>query len=95
LDLPTLREFYRKRFPLAGGVSNVSLSGTWAEAAKPSPLREYLRVSPTGPFMPVVMTPTTLGGRLHLGVTTRADLLDDGRADALARRFLEELARLA
>ena len=60
-------EFYRKRMPLAGGISNVNLNRSWAGEFHPEPLLDYIRVSPTGPLMPLVFTPTTLGKKMHLG----------------------------
>lgn len=96
LEDAELQEFYRKRFPLVGGISNVLLNGTWAEQLHAEGLlAEYVRVSPTGPFMPLVVTPTTLGGRLHLGVTTRTAVITESTADQIAADFLAELQRLA
>lgn len=95
-DDAELQGFYRKRFPLVGGISNVLLNGTWAEAMhREGLLAEYVRVSPTGPFMPLVVTPTTLGNRLHLGVTTRTAMVDDPTADRIAEEFLAQLQQLA
>lgn len=71
-----LREFYRKRFPLSGGLSSVNLANTWQAEFHPAPLLQYLRVSPTGPLMPVVFTPTTLGDTLHVCCTVRSDFVD-------------------
>jgi hypothetical protein len=51
--------FYRKRVPLAGGISNVNLNKSWASEYHPDPLLEYIRVSPTGPMMPLVFTGST------------------------------------
>jgi hypothetical protein len=67
----SLARFYRKRQPLAAGVSNVNLDRNFIGNLHPSPIRHYTRVSPLGPATPIVFTPTTLGGRLHLGVTHR------------------------
>jgi len=94
LEDEELQEFYRRRFPLMGGISNVNLRGTWAERLHPDLLGEYVRVSPTGPFMPLVVTPTSLGPRLHIGVTTRTSSIDSTKADLIARQFLAELSNL-
>ena len=94
LEDEELQEFYRRRFPLMGGISNVNLRGTWAERLHPDLLGEYVRVSPTGPFMPLVVTPTSLGPRLHIGVTTRTSAIDSTKADLIARQFLAELSNL-
>ncbi|MCS7034674.1 MAG: hypothetical protein NZ561_11890, partial [Phycisphaerae bacterium] len=89
-----LEGFYRKRFPLAGGISNVTLHNTWAAELHPTILREYVRASPCGPLVPLVVTPTTLGSGLHLGVTTRSALMNPAQAEQIGPRFLRELGRL-
>jgi hypothetical protein len=88
-------EFYRKRVPLAGGISNVNLNRTWAAEFHPSPLEDYVRVSPTGPMMPLVFTPTTLGQHLHVGLTFRPSVIEPGQACRMAGHFVERLRVLA
>jgi len=94
LEDQELQEFYRRRFPLVGGISNVMLNGTWASDLHPHVLTEYVRVSPTGPFMPLVVTPTTLGNRLHIGVTTRTATIDTATANNIANSFISNLQQL-
>jgi hypothetical protein len=86
-----LYHFYRKELPLAGGISNVDLSQSWVAHYHPSPLLDYLRISPTGPMTPLVVTTTTLGHQFHLGVTYRTGLISDARAAAVADAFLARL----
>jgi hypothetical protein len=90
-----LATFYRKRSPLAAGISNVNLNRDWPRLVHPSPVRAYTRISPLGPMLPVVFTPTTLGDTLHLGVTYRQSVLDDTAADRLIRLFVDHLEQLA
>jgi hypothetical protein len=89
-----LYHFYRKELPLAGGSSNVDLTRTWAADYHPAPLLDYIRVSPTGPMTPLVVTTTTLGGQFHLGVTHRTGLISSERAAAVATTFLRRLESL-
>jgi hypothetical protein len=86
-DTKRLVEFYRKRFPLCAGISNVNLNGAWVQRYHPDPLLEYIRVSPTGPMMPVVFTTTTLGNQLHFGLSTRDSIVSPHVAQALAESF--------
>jgi NRPS condensation-like uncharacterized protein len=88
-------EFYRKRIPLAGGISNVNLNRAWPSEFHAFPLLDYIRVSPTGPMMPLVFTPTTLGDHLNLGFTYRPSLIPTDRADEMARHFIDRLHSLA
>ena len=90
-----LIEFYRKRLPLAGGISNVNLNRSWPAEFHPTPLLEYIRASPTGPMMPLVFTPTTLGDRLHFGLTYRPSLIAPPIADQMAAYFTQRLTTLA
>jgi hypothetical protein len=53
---------------------------------------EYLRISPTGPMVPLVFNLTTLGDRLHLSMTYREVLLEETQAAQMADAFLERIA---
>ncbi|MDB5327303.1 MAG: Condensation domain protein [Phycisphaerales bacterium] len=90
-----LREFYRKRFPLTGGLSSVNMTPGWAGEHHPLPLAAYHRVSPTGPMLPLVLTPTTLGKTLRVCCTYRSALMDAQRASKLTDHFLQTLVRFA
>ena len=80
--------------PLAGGVSNVNLNGSWASEYHPAPLLDYVRVSPSGPMMPLVFTPTTLGSRLNFGLTCRTSVVPPERAEEMSRMFIDRLMRV-
>lgn len=90
-----LLEFYRKRFAMAAGISNVNLNADWPGRFHPHPLLDYVRVSPAGPWMPLVFTPTTLGDGLNIGITSRRSVLDPQRVGALAAEFVDRLQRFA
>ena len=91
-DLP---EFYRKRVPLAAGLSNVNLAGTWVETARAEGLAGYLRASPTGPTMPLVLAATTLGESFSVGLTYRTAVLGDEAAGAAVAQFCGRLENYA
>lgn len=86
--------FYRKHMPLAAGISNVNMNSTWAGRYFPSPLLDYIRVSPTGPMIPLTFTPTTLGDRFHLGLSYRGAVISPACAVAVAESFLNRLSDL-
>ena len=88
-------EFYRKRFPLAGGISNVNLTHTWPGDIHPHVITGYTRTSPTGPMMPLVLTPTTLGDRLSLCCTYRTALIEPARVQDMIGSFESRLIRFA
>src|SRR4051812_43447298 len=87
-------EFYRKRVPLAGGISNVNLNRTWAADFHPTPLLDYIRASPTGPLMPLAFTPTPPGDHPHLGPAYRPALTPPDRACQMAQHFTHRLRSL-
>jgi hypothetical protein len=89
-----LLEFYRKRLPLSAGISNVNLNRTWVSHYHPDPILEYIRVSPTGPMLPLVFTPSTLGTSMHFGLTQRAAVVPATVADACAQEFADRLMSL-
>lgn len=90
----TVAEWYRKRVPLSVGISNINLRPQWPQRHFPSPLLDYFRVSPTGPLMPLVFSATTLGPRLHLGLTRRADIIAPEMAKKLVGHITRTLTRL-
>jgi hypothetical protein len=90
-----LYHFYRKELPMLGGLSNVNLNDAWAARYHPEPLREYIRVSPTGPLVPLVFSTTTLGSRLSFALTCRESLLPPTQAQAMAAAFLARMRGLA
>ena len=94
MDDAALADFYRKRCPLAAGVSNVNLNRDWPSRVHPSPLLRYGRVSPTGPMLPIVFTPTTLGTSLEVGFTYRTGDVDEVVARAILDAFVERLSDL-
>jgi hypothetical protein len=86
--------FYRKRLPLAGGISNVNLTRAWPGDIHPQVVVRYTRTSPTGPMMPLVITPTTLGNTLTLCCTYRTALLSEKDADNIIESITQRLVRL-
>jgi hypothetical protein len=87
--------FYRKRLPLAGGISNVNLDGTWVARRHPGVVLDYVRVSPTGPMMPLVLTPTTLGQRMNVGFTWQRPCVSDEVASRIADAFVADVDEAA
>jgi hypothetical protein len=91
----SLLEFYRKRLPLGGGISNVNMARTWVDDRHPELILDYVRASPAGPMLPLVITPTTLGNRLHFGMTCRESILGPADRAAVAELIRQQLLGLA
>ena len=80
---------------MAAGISNVNLNRTWAAEHHPSPVLDYVRVSPLSPLLPMVFTPTTLGKQMGFGFTRQVSLVDNARADRIISAFTDRLIGLA
>ena len=90
-----LIDFYRRRIPIAGAVTNVNLNRSWAVGFHPSPIMSYFRVSSPGPTVPFVLAASTLGSRLNIAMTWRPSMLKDDDAAQIAMEFTETLKSLA
>jgi hypothetical protein len=87
-----LYDFYRKEAPFAGGLSNVKLNDTWfAEQHAAGRVLDYVRVSPTGPMVPIALNVTSLGEHLRLSMTYRWNLMNDWTAGELAEMFVRRV----
>jgi hypothetical protein len=88
-------QLFQKGMPLVAGISNVNLTGSWAdqsEALNDGPrVLDYLRVSPVGPLLPMVFTVTTIGDRLSLCVTFRTTAFSRSDCERLASGFIARL----
>jgi NRPS condensation-like uncharacterized protein len=89
----TKPHFMRKALPLVAGVSNVFLRDTWMGCQGATKILDFFRVAPTGPSVPLVLTPTTFGGQMNLGVTYRATGFTRARIDGILDAFLDQIER--
>jgi hypothetical protein len=102
-DSPRFRAtLLHKTVPVVAGISNVNMSRSWADPAAAGEsskldgeevpqILDYLRISPTGPLIPLVFTLTTIGGRLSLCVTYRTTSFHEDRLLSLVNDFIERL----
>jgi hypothetical protein len=67
----TRPHFMRRAMPLTAGISNVRLRDDWTEKAG-GRILGYSRGVSTGPMLPLVLSPTTLGEEMNLGISYRA-----------------------
>ena len=56
---------------------------------------DYLRISPTGPLIPLVFTLTTIRGRLSLCVTWRTTSFHEDKLAAIVDDFTARLQAIA
>jgi NRPS condensation-like uncharacterized protein len=92
-------QFFQKGLPFLAGISNVNLTGSWADQEKmpatgQAMVLDYFRISPVGPLVPLVFTFTTIRDRLSLCVTYRTTAFSQTQAEQIATELKERLQRL-
>lgn len=88
------RGWYRKVYPISAGLSHVKLSAPWFKGAAEN-LLDYIRISPTGPALPLVLASARMGDRLNFSLGYHYSSLTSPEARKLIRLFLVKLERLA
>ena len=92
-------QFFQKGLPFLAGISNVNLTGSWADQEKmpatgQAMVLDYFRVSPVGPLVPLVFTFTTIRGHLSLCVTYRTTAFSQNQAEQIATELAERLRNI-
>jgi hypothetical protein len=92
-------QLFQKGLPFLAGISNVNLTGSWADQEGMTPdgramVLDYLRISPVGPLVPLVFTFTTIRDRLSLCVTYRTTAFSQQQAQQIATELMEGLQQL-
>jgi hypothetical protein len=86
------KTFYQKHHPLWGGITNLNMNTLWPMDSVARPL-DYFRAVSTGPATPLVLSATTFGDHLNLGLTYRPGVFTAPEIECvvagLQRQFLE------
>ena len=93
---------FQKNVPQVAGISNVNMTGSWVDqppatstSADDIPMiQDYLRISPTGPLLPLVFTLTTIHDRLSLFVTYRTTAFTPQQAEGIVDDFMRILGEV-
>ena len=85
------RHFMREAFPLTAGVSNVVVRDPWIDRWCEGRILDYSRAASTGPILPLVLTPTTLGAQMNVGVSYRVTGFTREKIDRIMERFLDQI----
>jgi hypothetical protein len=88
------RSFYQKHCPLWGGITNMNLNTLWEEQAQDGAL-DYLRAVSTGPVTPLVLSITTVGDRVNVGLSYRSTVFTAAEIGQVQSRLVDGVARLA
>jgi hypothetical protein len=60
--------FFQKYYPLWGGITNMNMNLLWKQDESEKPI-DYFRAVSTGPVTPLVLSITTAGDRVNVGLT--------------------------
>ena len=88
------RRFYQKHCPLWGGITNMNLNTLWEEQGQDGSF-DYLRAVSTGPVTPLVLSVTTVGERVNVGLSYRSTVFSAAEIGQVQRRLVEGVASLA
>ncbi len=86
-------KLYQKHYPLWGGITNMNLNLLWPQPAGAPPL-DYFRGVSTGPVTPLVLSVTTVGDGVNLGLTFRATTFTDAHIRQVKKQLLNLLEKL-
>jgi len=86
-------KLYQKHYPLWGGVTNMNLNSIWPQRAGEPPV-DYFRGVSTGPVTPLVLSVTTAGDHLNLGLTFRATTFTDAHIRQVKKHLQTLLGQL-
>jgi len=90
LSTTARRHFMRKSLPMSGGMSNVVVRDAWMNDHR-DVILDYHRGAGTGPNMPIVLSPTTFGDDLNVGVSYRIAGFSRAKIDALMEMFRDQI----
>jgi len=87
------KKFYAKYYPLWGGITNMNLNSSWRQRDS-SRVQDYFRGVSTGPITPLVLSVTTIGERVNLGLSYRTAVFSRSDIEQLQRRFREQVEQI-
>lgn len=86
------KKLYQKNYPLWGGVTNMNLNAIWQQNG--SAYTDYFRAVSTGPATPLVLSTTTAGERLNVGLTYRTAVFSEADLKLIKTKFIECINQL-
>jgi hypothetical protein len=92
-SLERRKKFYQKNYPLWGGITNMNLDSIWQPPAGSQPV-DYLRAVSTGPATPLVLSITTIGGGVNIGLTYRIACFSALEVEQVKGGFLDAVRRM-
>ena len=87
-------DLYRRRMPMAAGISNINMNRQWTADYCPSPILEYIRIAPPSALLPMTFGTTTTGKKLNVTLSRQISLVDDERAACIIQSFARRLENI-
>ncbi len=84
-------DLYRRRMPMAAGISNINMNRHWTAEYCPRPIIEYLRIAPTSALLPMTFGTTTTGNKFNITMTRQMCYFDDAAAEKVLNSFVSRL----
>jgi len=85
------RKLYQKHYPLWGGVTNMNLNPLWPQPMDGTSF-DYFRLVSTGPVTPLVMSVTTAGENVSMGLTFRRTVFSPEDIAGIQSTLLETVS---
>jgi len=85
------RKFYQKHYPLWGGITNMNLNALWSQQDGGPRITDYARAVSTGPATPLVLSITTFGERVNVGLSYRTTVFSTENVARFKNDFLTAL----
>ncbi len=92
-SLERRKKFYQKNYPLWGGLTNMNLDAIWQPQPGARPV-DYFRAVSTGPATPLVLSLTTIGGGVNIGLSYRTACYSAPEVEQVKSCFLESIRQL-
>jgi hypothetical protein len=87
-------QFARRALPMTAGISNVYLRNTWIERQGAGRILDFRRAVSSGPALPLVVSPTTIGEQMNVTVSYRLTGFSQAKVDGIMQSFVEQLETL-
>jgi NRPS condensation-like uncharacterized protein len=87
------KTLYQKHYPLWGGITNMNLNAIWDQQRVEKPV-DYFRAVSTGPVTPLVLSITTAGNNVNIGVTYRSAVFSMEQVEQIKENFLRQVKQL-
>ena len=89
---PRQKKFYQKHHPLWGGITNMNINTLWSRDDEATV--DYFRAVSTGPVTPLVLSVTTFGDHMNIGLTYRPAVFSFEEIDLVQEQLCRQFAGL-